>query len=861
MRFLTAILLLLATSANAQVASLTTYIGNRIPNNTSGQISPTGLREAVTSIVNNFSSIPYAGLVNTANSITTSGYVSASIYYGSGGSLTDITADSVSGSLVIDVRDPPYNVICDGAAHSGNLAGAQAALDSARTASGTTVWLAPPNVTCVYGTNTTLNAEAPLKYVSNTDIVLAGGFVHNINNNDLFGLQGLYDDIADTQRQQNVRIIGLPGNWVDTVSRTTSQQRKMIGMTNVINSSIQGVVISTTTNSGNFAIQLRNATNVTTEGNYVALFPNPSGAAGGDAFHITGASSHNTTVSNAFYGDDDACSITQEGAASAGLLQRANIFRGNVCSTYRNSGGKMFSDALSVGASTPDTVWDSNYFGVWGPQATGGNAITFYTEGNGGTFENTQFVNNIYDCTNSPKNTGSGAGACILMQNDNPNIKNTTFSGGYVTGYPYRGFNLQANITGVNFNGVNFTNYSGEFNIVTTTLVTSMTYSTADFMRVDVPSATLTSVTASAQYYISTTAGLNASNTGHFLITAVSTTGGFVTVASNGVSSSSNQTGLTASASIIFRPGSSYYFAGAKDIVVKNSQVEGGPAVVIMEGTGTKPRNVTLMNNQVNNFTDWSAYQVTSGWNTFAQNNTCLNATGNSCIRESSSANVSQSIFIMNADIGNLSRSRQSFIFGDADYLYKWGNVGTNADYFNTYAFGTVSASLVSATTLRGDGSQITGITGTATPTWGSIQGIPANVQALSTTTSISFSTASSTQVALKNLQEYVVSSSITTSYTIDLTSSSLFRLTPTNSSTLTFTGAPNTPSLAKTFTVMIVQGGSGSNTITWPGTVKWSGAASPTLSTSVTAVDTLQFMSLDLGATWQGYLSGVDMR
>ncbi len=104
----------------------------------------------------------------------------------------------------------------------------------------------------------------------------------------------------------------------------------------------------------------------------------------------------------------------------------------------------------------------------------------------------------------------------------------------------------------------------------------------------------------------------------------------------------------------------------------------------------------------------------------------------------------------------------------------------------------------------------------------------------------------------------FLVSTSVTTSYTVLTTGNS--RLTLTNSSTLAFSGAPASNSV-RNFTLTVVQGGSGSNVITWPGTVKWSGAASPTLSTSTTAIDVLSFMTNDQGTTWLGFLNGVDMR
>lgn len=722
----------------AQVAA---YCGAQIPNNTTRLIGPVNIRNCVNRIISNtgtmsvsittgpitatnvsVSNLSATGTISATNISTTnlsiSGTLSASSITGNADGLTisptwagsSLTFDQINYNNYVDVRQ--MGVICDGAAHSINLTSAQRALNLASAYPGITVNLAPKGTSCIYGTDTTLNTEAPLKYLSNTTVLFEGTAKHNINNSDLFMLEGFYDDIAATasQRQNNVAIIGVAGNLIDTVSRSTTQQRKIIGMTNVTNGLLQGVYISTTTNSGNFSIQLRNAQHVTSQNNSVYMTPNPSAAAGGDAFHITGNSSYNMTLNNTLYGDDDACSITHEGAISAGMIQNGNIFRGNICSTYRFSGLKMFTDGLTAGARILNTVWDGNIFQVHGPAGVAGNAAGIYTDNSGGTIENTLMVNNVFDCSNSQLNTGAGSGSCVLMQADIPNIINTSYKDNTFSGWTHRGINMQPNIQGVTFDGNTVTNYLGQSVIVTTSLVTSMTYNASNVLRVDFdPSVSLVGVSPSAAYYVSTTAGTNVSNTGRFYITTVSDTGHFILAAANNISSSTDQSATTISASVVFRPGSFFYIAGAKNIVVKNTTMYDPPAFTIMEGSGTKPQDVVFQDNILNNFWDWSGFQVTSGLNTSLIGNTCLNSHGNFCIRESSNANVSDSTFIMNTDGGVSSQSRQSFSFGDADYMFKWGNVGNNGDSFNFYPFGTVSATLVSATTGTFGGLVVTG--------------------------------------------------------------------------------------------------------------------------------------------------------
>lgn len=108
-------------------------------------------------------------------------------------------------------------------------------------------------------------------------------------------------------------------------------------------------------------------------------------------------------------------------------------------------------------------------------------------------------------------------------------------------------------------------------------------------------------------------------------------------------------------------------------------------------------------------------------------------------------------------------------------------------------------------------------------------------------------------------VDQLTASTTVATSYTVNPLTAPSQRLTLTNSPTLTFV-TPTTAGVTRSFTLTLVQGGAGSNVVTWPSNVKWSGAASPTLSTSPSAVDIVTFMSIDQ-ATWYGFLNGVDVR
>lgn len=92
-------------------------------------------------------------------------------------------------------------------------------------------------------------------------------------------------------------------------------------------------------------------------------------------------------------------------------------------------------------------------------------------------------------------------------------------------------------------------------------------------------------------------------------------------------------------------------------------------------------------------------------------------------------------------------------------------------------------------------------------------------------------------------------------SYTLPApTTAGIHDLTLTENCELTFPAA----TAGQSFTLILRQGGSGSYTITWPGTVKWAGGTEPTLTTSVSAIDILGFFTD--GTDWFGFVSGQNM-
>lgn len=90
----------------------------------------------------------------------------------------------------------------------------------------------------------------------------------------------------------------------------------------------------------------------------------------------------------------------------------------------------------------------------------------------------------------------------------------------------------------------------------------------------------------------------------------------------------------------------------------------------------------------------------------------------------------------------------------------------------------------------------------------------------------------------------------------INLANGNVVSATLTGNTTFTFSGA--TASTACSFGLYLTQDGTGSRTVTWPGSVRWSGGA-PTLSTGANAVDILVFETIDGGTTWYGSLVGTN--
>ena len=113
-------------------------------------------------------------------------------------------------------------------------------------------------------------------------------------------------------------------------------------------------------------------------------------------------------------------------------------------------------------------------------------------------------------------------------------------------------------------------------------------------------------------------------------------------------------------------------------------------------------------------------------------------------------------------------------------------------------------------------------------------------------------------QMEVKDYSETVVTADSGDAYTINLAYGNIVELTLTANCTITFSNPP-AAGKAGSMTLVLHQDGSGSKTITWPASVKWPSATSPTLTTGESKVDIVQLFTTDGGTTWRGFLAGAN--
>jgi hypothetical protein len=88
----------------------------------------------------------------------------------------------------------------------------------------------------------------------------------------------------------------------------------------------------------------------------------------------------------------------------------------------------------------------------------------------------------------------------------------------------------------------------------------------------------------------------------------------------------------------------------------------------------------------------------------------------------------------------------------------------------------------------------------------------------------------------------------------LNVSLAALFYVSLNSNVTVTFTGAPESPRVFS-FMVQFVNDGT-ARTVTWPGSVRWGGGSSPSMTGTNGKIDTFSFLTHDGGVTWFGFVN-----
>ncbi len=110
----------------------------------------------------------------------------------------------------------------------------------------------------------------------------------------------------------------------------------------------------------------------------------------------------------------------------------------------------------------------------------------------------------------------------------------------------------------------------------------------------------------------------------------------------------------------------------------------------------------------------------------------------------------------------------------------------------------------------------------------------------------------------LKDYSETIATPSAAATIDLDLELGNVFEITIDQNTVFTFSNPPATGK-AGSFTLLIKQDGTGGWSTTFPGTVDWHQAISPTLTTDPNDATILSFLTTDAGTRWYGFAGGID--
>lgn len=119
----------------------------------------------------------------------------------------------------------------------------------------------------------------------------------------------------------------------------------------------------------------------------------------------------------------------------------------------------------------------------------------------------------------------------------------------------------------------------------------------------------------------------------------------------------------------------------------------------------------------------------------------------------------------------------------------------------------------------------------------------------------LKYSSSSSAWVNTPRYTETVTNVSASSTQTLDWSTRNVFNLTLVGNTTLAFSNPP-AAGVMQAVTVILTQDGTGSRTVTWPASVRWSYSQAPTITTTPNYRDVFTFITYDGGTTYAGAYS-----
>lgn len=181
------------------------------------------------------------------------------------------------------------------------------------------------------------------------------------------------------------------------------------------------------------------------------------------------------------------------------------------------------------------------------------------------------------------------------------------------------------------------------------------------------------------------------------------------------------------------------------------------------------------------------------------------------------------------------------------------GEIKTNAVSTSTITDGAITGAKIANTTITD--ANISGSAAIAKSKLAPLNIVDSDVNTISESKITNLTTDLSQRATVANGggEAYFDAGNSGAAKTLDLANGNVQKLTLTANCTITLT-SPATGAM-RSLTLLAFQDGTGSWTITWPGSVSWGTAGAPTLTTTPSKMDIISLFTIDGGTTWYGAL------